>query len=122
MIIACLQRSGTSPFSLRIDIDMTHSSDSYLESESDVSLYNDMEWLSIMSYMTWCHRFSARSNIIDDMIDRLHAVRAPLLQSLQIECHGIETEFYISSHSNIIDSDAPVLTSVWIDSFSVYLL
>lgn len=82
-----------------------------------------------MSYMTHCRTFSAESSgsdIICDLIDRLHAVNAPLLQSFQIECYGRGIDDYgddnrcEASHHNIINGGAPALTSIWIDSWSLY--
>ena len=86
-VIAYLQRSMNSPFDLYIDIDTNLGSRSDSQLDPDVHLYTISEWEIIMSYMARCRRLSARCNdpyIIDDLINGLHMVNAPLLQSLQI--------------------------------------
>lgn len=127
MIISYLQRSRSFPFDLRFDIDANQGSDSSSDSEfeSDVSLYTDAEWKTIMSYMIYCRRFSARSNdpiVITDIIDRLHTVKAPLLQSFQIGCYDVNVDIrhYLASRRNIIDGGAPALTFIRIDGWSLY--
>src|SRR6266481_5601827 len=90
--IAYLQRSMTSPFDLYIVIDTTLGSD--LQSDP----YTISEWEIIMSYMARCRRLSARCSepdVADDLINRLHMVNAPLLQSLRIECHYGEGESHM---------------------------
>lgn len=113
MIIAYLQRSGSSPFDLRFGIDIDDDPDS--EFESDVSLYTDREWETIVSYLNHCRRFSIRSNdlhFIEKLIDKLEAAKAPLLQSFRIECHNdfSNLQSCLVSCCKIIDGDAPALT------------
>jgi hypothetical protein len=114
-VIAYLQRSRTSPFDLYFDIDTHLGSGSDSQLDPDVHLYTISEWETIMSHMTRCRRLSARCNepeVVDDMINRLHMVNAPLLQSLQIECHYEDVEPHVGPYRKIIDSGAPALTAV----------
>src|SRR5882762_9276347 len=60
-VIAYLQRSKMSPFDLCFDIDTNLASPSNSQLELDSQLYTIAEWGIIMSYMTRCRSFSARS-------------------------------------------------------------
>ena len=113
--IAYLQRSRTSPFDLYIDIDMDLGSGSDSQSDPAVHLYTISEWETIMSYMTRCRRLFARCNepeVVNDMINGLRMVNAPLLQSLQIECSCGEVDPHMGPSRKIFDSGAPALTAV----------
>ena len=114
-VTAYLQRSSPSPFDLYIDIDTDLGSGSDSQLDPDVHLYTSSEWETIMSYMTRCHRLFARCNkpqVVNDMINRLHIVNAPLLRSLQIEGSDGGIELHMGPYRKIIDSGAPALTAV----------
>ena len=117
-VIAYLQRSMNSPFDLYIDIDTNLGSRSDSQLDPDVHLYTISEWEIIMSYMARCRRLSARCNdpyIIDDLINGLHMVNAPLLRSLQLEHSGREVNLHRGPYLKIMDSGAPTLTAVWLE-------
>jgi hypothetical protein len=125
MVVAYLERSGTRPFELRFDIAMYPDSGSVSDSEFDldVLLYNNSQWKTIMSYMTRCRQLSMVSNqpeIIHDMVKNLHAIKAPLLESIQIQCYDLENAPYLDFHTTIIDGGAPALTSILIEGWGLH--
>jgi hypothetical protein len=125
MVVAYLGRSGTHPFDLFFDIDTNSDSGSVSDSDfdSDALLYNNSEWKTIMSYMTRCRRLSMLSDqpeIIHDMVENLHAIKAPLLQSIQIECYDVENAPYLDFYTTIIDGGAPALTSILIEGWGLH--
>jgi hypothetical protein len=125
MVVAYLERSGTHPFELHFDIATNPGSGSVSDSEFDldVLLYKNSQWKTIMSYMTRCRRLSMLSDhpeIIHDMVENLHAIKAPLLESIQIECYSIEKAPYLDFYTTIIDGGAPALTSILIEGWGLH--
>ena len=127
MVVAYLERSGTHPFDLHFDMDTNPNpgsgSVSDSEFDSDVLLYNNSEWKTIMSYMTRCRRLSVLSDqpeIIHDMVENLHGIKAPLLQSIEIECYDLENAPYLDFYTTILDGGAPALTSILIEGWGLH--
>jgi F-box-like len=119
MVNAYLQRSGLSSFNLCF-VDNWRCRG---RAEFD-SLYSDVEWQTILSYMHRCRRFSAQScgyDIMANLIDRLRGVKAPLLRSFQIKFVGQMDMELVSAHKDfkIFDGDTPALTSVRIEGWSL---
>jgi hypothetical protein len=120
MVKAYLQRSGLSSFNLRFIINNWR----YRSDTAEVdSLYSDVEWQTILSYMHRCRRFFAQScgyKIMEGLIKRLRGVKAPLLRSFRIEFEnqmGIES--LLAYKDKILDGETPALTSVRINGWSL---
>jgi hypothetical protein len=116
-VVTYLQRSRTCPFDFHLDIDVDDGSDSDSELVLDALLYTTAEWETIMSHMTHCRHFSVRcsdSDLADGIINHLHMIKAPLLQSIRFECSNGEFGFEPSrgAYRKIVEGGAPVLTTV----------
>jgi hypothetical protein len=119
MVNAYLRRSGLSSFNLRFIINYGRCRPGRAEFDS---LYSDVEWQTILSYMHRCRRFSAQScgyYIMASLINRLREVKAPLLRSFRLEFENQSMESVLAYKTKILDGDTPTLTSVRIDGWSL---
>jgi hypothetical protein len=123
MVNAYLQRSGLSFFNLRFIINNWRRRSGRADSAEFDSLYSDVEWQTILSYMHRCRRFSAQScgyYIMVGLINRLRGVKVPLLQSFRIGFDNqMGMESILADKNKILDGDMPALTSVRIDGWSL---
>ncbi|KIM86491.1 hypothetical protein PILCRDRAFT_327918 [Piloderma croceum F 1598] len=125
-VLAYLHRSGTLAFDLFFNIHTNPAgAQSEYDQESRFFLYNSTRWTLIMSHMIRCRRLTVRfddngTKILHELVASLRTVRAPLLQSLQVETPYDIGDYFLGPYLNILGEVAPSLTAVRIVGWGLH--